>query len=114
MPSFLTKRLAGLPTWGWLVAGLGVVFLARWQQKKSAPAATTLPTQNLNPDYGPGGWPGQGAFSNAPPPPLGAISQVNQPSGSSAMNAPVYNPGNPVARAGQVASSGGFLLPRVL
>ena len=65
MPSFLTNKIGPLPTWGWMLAGLGLV-VAVTLRRRNAQGATILPTQSLNPDYGTG-WPGQGSLG---PPPL--------------------------------------------
>ena len=96
-----------------LVALAGVAFFL-WKKASSAPASTTLPTQSLNPDYGPGGWPGQGSLGAAPP--LSALSQVSgtafqdQSGGSgtgSSSNSTLNSVGNPLNRiTGTIAASG--------
>lgn len=85
---FLTRRIGPLPVVAWVGLGLVVVVWVRARQNK-APAQ--LPSQSLNPDYGPGGWPGQGSLGSIP---MSAISQTafqpptTQQSGTSYGNMP--------------------------
>ena len=114
MPSFLTNKIGPLPTWGWMLAGLGLV-VAVTLRRRNAQGSTTLPTQSLNPDYGPGGWPGQGSLGAAPP--LSALSQVSgtafqdqsggSGTGSSSSSSALNSVGNPLNRiTGTIAASG--------
>lgn len=64
MPN-ISAKVGPLPVWGWAALGLVVAVWVRHRQK-AAQTATQLPTQSLNPDYGPGGWPGQGSLGAIP------------------------------------------------
>lgn len=110
------RKLGPLPIWAWAALGVGGFLVYRFVQNRQA-AANQMPTTSVGPDYGPAGWPGQGAISPSTIP-MSAISQVAggfnsaTPTSSSGSGAsPAYNPGNPIQRQQATASSGGFFRP---
>lgn len=68
------RKLGPLPIWAWAAVAVGGFLVYRYVQNRQA-AANQMPTTSVGPDYGPAGWPGQGAISPTTIP-MSAISQV--------------------------------------
>lgn len=62
-----SKKIGPLPVWGWGALAAVLVVWVRSRQKAAA-TPTQMPVSDLTPqsDYGPQGWPGQGALSSIP------------------------------------------------